>query len=202
MRKPLLFLFAAVPLFLAAQRTTFPLNLSLFNEATAIPFTRIVTVPVHPGIQAGTEWDYKVKSHSRLFQTANLLYYYHQHLNHAIGATTEIGYELRTKPGLSFTGQFGLGYLHTFSVGEEHTFVDGTYVQRADRGNPRLMPSLSLDVGYYLNKESVTSPKLFLRYQSWIEYPYSPGFIPVMTHINLHLGVRLMLQKGGTKHEG
>jgi hypothetical protein len=27
-------------------------------------------------------------------------------------------------------------------------------------------------------------------YQSWLEYPYSPGFIPLMSHTSLQVGTK------------
>jgi len=44
-----------------------------------------------------------------------------------------------------------------------------------------------------LDMLQTNSPKIFMRYQSWAEYPYSPDFIPVMTHINLHLGAKFFI---------
>jgi hypothetical protein len=170
-----------------------PLQVSFFNEATAIPFTKLLTWPVHPGVQVGTDFDYKVTAKSRLFQTANLSYYYHGQLNRGIGLHTELSYEYRSRLGLAGGALLGIGYLHTFATTKEYAFQGGQYVERTDIGNARLYPSLSLDLGYYLAKDDVRSPKVFVRYQAWAEYPYSPGFIPVMTHINLHLGIRCFL---------
>ena len=201
MRKPLILLCLLAPLLLAAQRDPIPLNLSLFNEATALPFTRFVTLPLHPGIQAGTEFDYRVGLHTRLFQTANAYYFHHAHLNQGIGLSTDLGWEYRHRTGLTGGALLGVGYLHSFNVAEEHVLVDGEYVQRADHGNARLTPSLSLELGYCLNRENLSGSKLFLRYQAWAEFPYSPGFIPLMTHINLHLGARIMIpRKEGGSH--
>jgi hypothetical protein len=103
--------------------------------------------------------------------------------------------------GLSFTGLFGLGYMHTFATTEEFTFSDGQYSKKADKGNARLFPSLSLDIGYYLRASEANSPRIFIRYQAWAEYPYSPDFIPVLTHINLHAGVKFFLSKKSISHE-
>ncbi len=36
-----------------------PVSISLLNESTAIPYTRFITTPIHPGIQFGTEADLK-----------------------------------------------------------------------------------------------------------------------------------------------
>ncbi len=181
------------PLLLFGQGKVTPINVSIFNESTAIPFTRFLTTPIHPGFQLGTEFNYKAKKDSRLFQTANISYFYHNYLVQGIGLNTELGYEYRLKYRLAFEGLFGLGYMHTFATAEEFNFTNGHYEKKADRGNARLYPSFSMDIGYYLKKSETNSPKIFLRYQSWAEYPYSPDFIPVMTHINLHVGVKFYI---------
>lgn len=183
-----------IPLLTFGQNKPIPINISLFNESTALPFTKFITLPVHPGIQIGTELNYRMKENSRLFQTANICYFYHNYLAQGIGLNTEIGYEYRLESGLAFSGLFGIGYLHTFATTEEFTLSDGKYVKKADKGNERFYPSLSIDLGYYLKKTD-DSPKLFVRYQSWAEYPYSPDFIPVMTHISLHIGAKFFIFK-------
>lgn len=201
MKKKFIFLFLVLPLFIIGQNREVPINISLFNEATAIPYTQFITVPFHPGIQLGTEFNYKTKGHSRLFQTASINYFYHNHLNQGIGLYSEFGYEYRIQLGLAFSGLFGLGYMHTFATAEEFSLTNGQYESRPDRGNPRLFPSFSLDIGYYLNSENQYSPKIFIRYQSWAEYPFSPGFIPVMTHINLHVGVKFFIKSKKSTNE-
>ncbi|MEQ1553320.1 MAG: hypothetical protein ABL929_04025 [Ferruginibacter sp.] len=193
--KLLLFLLLSTSLWCSAQTKSYPITISLFNESTAIPFTKFVTTPLHPGLQIGTEFNYKSKTHARIFQTVNASYFYHRYLAHGIGLTTELGYEYRLKNGLAFSSLLGVGYLHTFATAEEFIFQNGEYVKKADRGNARINPSLSFDVGYYLNPKSKKSNKIFLRYQSWAEYPYSPNFIPVMAHINLHIGAKFFISK-------
>lgn len=175
------------------QKKALPISVSLFNESTAIPFTQLFTTPIHPGIQIGTEFNYSVKQRARFFQTVNASYYYHNHLTQGIGLTTELGYELRSNFGLAVAGLLGVGYMHTFSTTEEFTFSNGQYEKKPDKGNPRFAPSISIDFGYYLSPKTTNSPKLFLRYQSWVEYPYSPGFIPIMAHINFHVGFKFFI---------
>jgi len=201
MIKRILTVILLVPILLFGQTKSVPVNISVFNEATAVPYSRFITTPIHPGIQIGTEFNFKTKKHGRLFQTANLNYFYHNYLNQGIGITTELGYEYRLSFGLAFEGLLGVGYLHTFATTEEFVFKDGQYEKKADIGNSRLYPTLSLDVGYYFRKSDITSPKIFLRYQSWAEYPYSPGFIPLMTHINLHLGIKFFIKYKSENHE-
>lgn len=184
---------------ISAQTKSFPLSLSVFNEATALPYTRFFTTPVHPGIQASTEFVYKEWQQGRLIQSAGLNYFYHHQLNQGLGLFTELGYEYRIPSGFAFTGWLGIGYMHTFATEEEFTFSEGGYQRKPDGGNARFFPSFSLDIGYYMNKVDASGPKLFLKYQSWVEYPYSPGFIPLMTHINLHVGVKFHILKHSVK---
>ena len=201
MNRFLIILIFTTPAIIYGQDREIPINISLFNESTAIPFTRFVTTPIHPGLQLGTEFNYKVKEHSRLFQTANISYFYHNYLAQGIGLNTELGYEYRLKPGIAFTALLGIGYMHTFATTEEFTFSDGHYEKKADKGNARLYPSLSIDAGYYFKKTEKNSPKIFIRYQSWAEYPYSPDFIPVMTHISLHIGAKFYITKKINRNE-
>ena len=193
MTRLLIYLLFISPTILLGQGKSIPINISLFNESTAIPFTKFVTTPIHPGLQAGTEFVYKTKEHSRLFQTANISYFYHNHLSPGIGINTELGYEYRLNAGLAFEGLFGMGYMHTFATAREFSFINGHYEENIDKGNARLYPSFSLDMGYYIKKTDKSSPKIFIRYQSWVEYPYSPDFIPLMTHINLHVGTKFFI---------
>ena len=176
-----------------SQRKSWPVNISLFSESTAIPFTPFLNTPIHPGIQIGTEFNYKIQPNSRLFQTLDISYFYHNYLAQGIGLTTNLSYELRSNFGLAFTGLLGIGYLRTFSTADEFTFVNGRYEKQTDLGNSRLSPSLAMDVGYYFRPKSIHSPKLFVRYQLWAEYPYSPGFIPIMTHVNIHIGYHFFI---------
>lgn len=182
-----------LPLQLFGQGKSVPLLVSLFNESTAIPFTRFFTTPIHPGLQVGTQFDYRRGAQARIFQTANLSYYYHAQLNHGMAAFTEFGYEFNHKSGLSLAAGMGVGYLHTVSIAKEYVGRDGQFVEGNDRGNSRLYPTLFLQLGYDVAKGSKSGPQLFLRYQPWVEFPYSPGFIPVMTHVNLHLGIQFPL---------
>jgi len=189
------------PALLWSQTKTLPINVSLFNESTAIPFTRFITTPVHPGIQVGTEFDYTSKAHTRLFQTLNASYFYHNYLAQGVGFYSELGFEYRMTSGLSFTGLFGLGYMHTFATTGYSVFYRSHTLCKDYRYSWHDDTSLSLDIGYYLRASEAISPRIFIRYQAWAEYPYSPDFIPVLTHINLHAGVKFFLTKKSISHE-
>jgi hypothetical protein len=170
-----------------------PVRVAFGNEATAIPYTKFFSTPFHPVAQIGTEFAYKENTHNYLYQTANLGYIYHKYLYQGIYLSTELGYDYRFDFGLNLKAMFGLGYLQTFAVSDEYQFKDGEYVLGKDWGNARLMPSLSIGAGYRIKPADTHSPEIFVLYQSWVEYPYSPGFIPLMTHIDLMVGMKFFI---------
>jgi len=181
----------SIPLIGSAQEGQ-RMSFSLYDQSTAVPFTRFFTTPMHPGIQVAAEFDLNDRPRGRFFTAAHLGYFYHAHLAQGFYVGGDLGYETRFKFGLSLAGMLGAGYLRTYVTQPEYIFQNGSYVRRPDKGNGRLMPSISLETGYYFKPER-NSTQLFVRYQSWLEYPYSPGFIELMSHINLHLGVRFTL---------
>jgi len=166
---------------------------SLFNESTSMPYTRFVTTPVHPGIQLGTEFKLREGRGGRMYLGAHGGYFHHDHLAQGFYLGSELGYAYRTAIGTSVGASLGLGYLRTYVTGPEFVFANGSYHRRPDTGNGRMMPSFSLEIGQHLRKEHY-APQLFVRYQTWLEYPYSPGFIELMSHTSLHVGYRFLLR--------
>lgn len=177
-----------------AQDKQFPITISAFNEATTMPFSQFFTAPVHPGLALSTEFNYsKSPKRSRLFQTLGTNYYYHKYLNQAVTVFSELGYEYRFKPGVELSALLGAGYMHSFRTATEYEFKNGSYTTAKNTGVGRITPTFSLETGYYLFPKETNSPKIFVRYQTWIEYPFSPGFIDLMPHSNLHLGVKFFI---------
>jgi hypothetical protein len=170
-----------------AQR---PVTLSVFNEATTLPFTTFFNLPVHPGAQVGTEFQWKESQHFKLYPTVNIGYMFHKNLFHGLYINAETGVDYKTNIGLNIKAKIGLGYMHTFSTQQEYQFKNGVFESKADGGNARLMSSITFGLGYTMNRENPRSPEIFALYQPWVEYPYSPGFIPLMSHTNLHFGAK------------
>lgn len=194
-----IFMLAALPFLLGqsvkAQKKPTPVAIAVFNEATAIPFTKLLTTPVHPGVQAGTGVFYKQKKHSQLFQSLNIGYIFHSRLYHGFFVSTELGYDYKFNFGLNLKTSVGIGYMHSFRTQKEYQFKNGSYESKPDRGNGRATVSLGTGLGYRLQKKNIYSPEIFMMYQGWAEYPFSPGFIPVMTHTNLQLGTKFFINK-------
>jgi hypothetical protein len=163
---------------------------SVFNESTSVPFTRFITTPVHPGVQLGAEMPWRDGRRFAVSPALNIGYMFHNKLFQGLYVNLEMAVDVKTGFGLRMKSKLGLGYLHTFTTGQEFQHTDGGWESRRDRGNARLMPSLSLGLGYGLNSSSPGSTEVFVMYRSWLEYPYSPGFIPLMAHTDLSLGVK------------
>lgn len=163
---------------------------ALFNESTSIPYTRFFTTPVHPGVQLGAEMPWKENNRLALSPALNIGYMFHHKLFQGLYVNLEMGLDVKTRFGLRFKSRLGLGYLHTFPTGSTYRQVNGEWEQGVDRGNARLMPALSLGLGYDLKPASARGTEIFVLYWSWLEYPYSPGFIPMMSHTDLSLGVK------------
>ena len=165
-------------------------KISVFNESTSIPFTRAWSTPIHPGVQVGTDLPWREGRHFQLYPSISVGYLFHRDLYQAVYVNVELGYDYRFDFGLNLKSAFGLGYMHSFTTRTEYQLEDGSYQPAPDRGNARVMPSLSLGMGYRFKPSDPLSPEIFTMYQAWLEYPYSPGFIPLMTHTNLHLGIK------------
>lgn len=165
-----------------------PVKIALINEATAVPFYRIINTPIHPGLQVGTEFEWKESRTLRLYPAVNIGYMFHKRLFQGVYVNAELGFDLTFNFGLNLKSTVGLGYMHTFATQEEFQFKDGQYKRGWDRGNPRIIPSFGVGFGYRVNPKKTKSAEVFVMYQGWLEYPYSPGFIPLMSHTNLLIG--------------
>lgn len=190
MKRVLLLIFLFPGAVTYAQDNSLPLRISISNEATAIPFTKIPVEPVHPGVQLGTEFMWRESSHFRLYPAVNIGYMFHKNLFQGLYVNGELGFDYKFSFGLNLKSALGIGYLHTFATQQEFQFENGRYKKGRDKGNSRVMPSLSLGAGYRFEPDNYRSPELFVLYQTWLEYPYSPGFIPLMSHTNIHMGVK------------
>ncbi|ULQ50906.1 hypothetical protein [Flavihumibacter fluvii] len=180
------------PAYLEAQS---PITITLQNEATAIPFTRAFTRPIHPGIQVGTEGNYSSNNSARFYQTLSIGYIFHRHLFKGLYIHTALGYDYGFSSGINLKAQVGIGYMRSFSTGKEYQFTNGQYKPGRDRGNSRFLFSVAPGLGYRFDNENSYSTEIFTMYKGWLEYPFSPGFIPVMTHISQELGLSVYPNK-------
>lgn len=185
---------ALLLLFTSALNAQQAITVAVINESTTIPFSSFVETPIHPGFQIGTEFAGRSKKQFRWYPAINVGYLFHEKLFQGLYANVDLGVDFDTRTGFNLKSKMGLGYLHTFTNQQEYQWNGLEYQSKRDAGNARVMPSIALGIGYHNRRRNPESPEFFLLYQSWIEYPYSPGFIPLMSHTNLHLGTKFFIK--------
>ncbi|WP_127136904.1 hypothetical protein [Flagellimonas oceanensis] len=186
-------LFLAIPMACFCQKKGFPIRILAGNEATAIPLKELWTSPSHLTVQLGSEFSHNSHKSHYLYQTINVGYILHEQLFQGGYINSEIGYDYRLGFGLNLKGLIGLGYLHTFSTEEEYIFKEGKYESATDSGNSRMMPSLAAGMGFRTNANNPKSPEILILYKAWVELPYSPGFISIMSHTDISLGIKFFI---------
>lgn len=179
----LLFPFTAT----AQDSQNYPITISVFNQGVSYPYSQLITQPIHPGVMLETNHFFKSGTHSWGWNVS-VGYYFHRHFANGFFLQGNLLYRYQSASGIYGQLLLGTGYLHVFRAADEYKLQNGKYVKNTDWGNGRIMPSIGIELGYKLRKEEPLSSSVFIRYQTWIQYPFSPGFIPLLSHTNLHLG--------------
>lgn len=163
-------------------------EIAVFNESTSVPFSGVALRPLHPGVQIGTDIPWHESKNHKTYISLNLRYIFHKNLFRALSINLELGYDFKANFGMNLKTSVGVGYMHSFNVNKEYLFKNGRYTENKDRGNSRFVPSFSYGLGYRFKPDTFHSNEIFAKQQYWLEMPYSPGFIPLMSHANTMLG--------------
>jgi len=170
------------------SRQIYPIEVSLFSESVSLGFVPLFTKP-HPGVQVGTEFYYRRRTGSELFQSLHIGGYYHAKVHSAGFFGTEFGYR-------KYFGNFfldikaGLGYMLQYSYLYRYTETSpGVYTKSMPLAH-RLTPSVNAGAGYRIRPGF----SLFLRYGIFMEYPFNYKGIPVLPHETFHIGARFALK--------
>jgi hypothetical protein len=195
----LLIMGVSLQLLALGQGQQWPLSISVFNNATALPpgvITSLVSEPLHPGFTIGTAYKYNNSVQHELFQTVKLGYFYHRYSQHAIQFYTETGYRYNTRYGLDFGPLLGGGYLHSVPATQVFELNNaGEYAKRASIGRPQAMVSTALEVGYSTARLTQRPLRFFMTYQFWLQFPFVKQYVPLLPSTALHAGVSFPLSK-------
>ncbi|WP_318312745.1 hypothetical protein [Flagellimonas crocea] len=181
------FLIAVFPQRITAQN---PMSITLLNESTSIPPSISKINPWHPGLEVGTDVTLHENRHHKTYFSLSIRYIFHKNLYQAIALNVGFGYDYKMEYGGNLKTGASLGYMHTFSTEEEYRLVNGKYQPNRDKGNSRFISSLSFGLGHRFDPNNFESTEVFLKQQYWVEFPYSPGFIPIMSHSTSMLGTK------------
>lgn len=163
------------------------LRLTLFDETTALPFTRLVEPPLHPGAMVGvTAWQHQgeLLDH-RLY--LSLSGYHHARIENTLVLGPEWQTTFWPRPWLGLSGAVGLGYKQAFYPGPAYgQSEDGTWERQVDLGQAQVCGTLGLG----LEVPVAQSWSLISQYRATIDAPTSLyGASPFLTHVMLHVGV-------------
>ncbi len=177
----------------SSAKKQFPLEMSFINHAVTMPFAAIVLKPIHPGFNLGTEYAYAQGRWGRFFQSLQAGYYYNKYNAKALFLLTGAGFRYRLPFGLLGDAGLGVGYLHSFHPTEVFAQdASGEYARIRDTGKPAFVAFMSLGLGMDLSNLTGWPVCLFVRYQPYIQTPYSPTS-SIFPQALFHFGVRVQL---------
>ncbi len=149
---------------------TMPLKISILDESISFPNFWFTDYAFNPSLMIGTEHILKEKGNHDWHLAGNLGFYQHKDWQNGVFLNAEIAYRYHFKR-LSIAPKFGLGYAHTFSPKSVYQFENGEYKPVKEFGNPTLMPSLSIELAFKINKTE-QSPEVFLTFMESAEIPF------------------------------
>ncbi|NRB54200.1 MAG: hypothetical protein HRU41_41515 [Saprospiraceae bacterium] len=176
-----------------AQTTkTYPLEISIFNNATLLPGAAKLGVfgwPIHPGLRAGILFPLKQREKRTWFLTAQLAYHYHQYVHHGLQVYSDLGYRHNLSQKFDIEGRLGLGYLHAISAVPSFELVEGNYQKRSNSGRAQATGGATLGLGYQIAPDW----RLFLQTQFYLQIPFVREYVPILPNLAFHTGVQLPL---------
>lgn len=160
------------PTELSAQSAqAFPISISLLDESPNLPTFGFVRYPFHPAMRIGTEYLLREGARSDWHLAPSIGGWYHPRNEVGLFVQMEGGYRYRLKRWY-VAPRVGLGYAHRINLPPEYRHEDGQWVETNSLGDPYLMLSATINLGFRL-QESEQSPALFLSWGQSIQAPFS-----------------------------
>jgi hypothetical protein len=173
-----------------------PLEFAIGNFSVGMPFSKIFINKFYPAITVGTEFYYRNKTYSQIYQTAHFGGYYTKYSTSALFVNTEIGYRYTFGFGLFADVNLGVGYSHLFRPNAIYKLNNnGEYEQVPDWGKPSLMADYSLSIGYNFTKYLRKPVSVFLRYGNYLQLFYNDPDIPVLPQNSFQIGTRFLINQ-------
>ena len=168
---------------LPAERTSWPLLVSVQFHSLALPFQDIRRVSSNVGIALGTEFRYNERGN--LIQSFQTGYYRNRYAGDGLFIFTQAGY--RPHVGSVYADvKAGLGWHYTFHPNTTLTLNEGQWQTAGRTGKGLLMLPLGLSIGY--DGPSMVSP--FVGYHFFVLAGYNPS-VPVVPNQLLQAGARI-----------
>jgi hypothetical protein len=153
--------------------------------------------PLHLGIQTGVNYRWNKNTTHQFVQSANLGYFYHEYLQHAIQLYSEIGYELHLKNGLQIN-PLSIGGGYVLSILDMNTVIFDETTQQFETvrfpTNHNFVISLGGGLGYTSKLSIQDRPITFLLdYRLQIQGIMMRNNVPFVAYTPLILGISMPL---------
>lgn len=177
-----------------------PIDIALGNFSVGLPFSKVLIHKFYPIATLGTEFYYRNKKHSQIYQAVKIGGYYTKYNTSALFVNTEIGYRYILGFGLFADANLGAGYSHLFRPNAIYKSNEGEYKQIRDWGKPSLMADFSLSAGYDFSKKLNKPVSVFARYSNLIQLFYNAD-IPVLPQNSFQIGTRFLINQNKKSNE-
>jgi len=178
-----------------------PIDFAFGNFLVGMPFSNIFINKFYPLVTIGTEFYYRNKNKSQIYQTAKIGGYYNKYNTSSFFINTEIGYRYTFGFGLFADANLGVGYSHLFHPNAIYKPNDnGEYEQVRDWGKPSIMADYLLSIGYDFSKRLNKPASIFLRYGNYMQLFYNSD-IPVLPQNSFQIGIRFFVNQNQKLNE-
>jgi hypothetical protein len=194
MRKYIMILLLALPLFLPAQSPVrHYMGLAVMNTQTDLPFGKFTGMfykAFHPGIEFSYGKNFSIKARHDWYYDFRLAYFYHRFVQHGIPLYSNLGYRYKFNQRWSASGELGAGYLHSIPATAKFG-LNGEGVYENDKGIGRMQVNtcFAIGAGYLLNPSVPSSLKLFIIYQQRLQMPFVKSYVPVLPYNSIMIGI-------------
>jgi hypothetical protein len=203
-KKLFTFLFAAIPLLVAAQSnpgnavySRLPVRILFGNQSVGFPYQNLSSA-FRPAFAIGTEFRYNKNPKHRLFQTAGISYSSSEEIGNKAILGTEFGYRFTHQTGLFADISLGLGIVsqsHPRAI-YQYNSATGEYDSTKDKGTGGMALINGMSLGYDFSKKGKYPLSVFLKNSIFIQSPYfAVKSFTIMPHSFTQIGLSLKIKK-------
>jgi hypothetical protein len=173
-----------------AQLKPKTLRVAFLNEAIKLPDSRLLSGPLHPTLNVGTDLRVRSKKHWQSALGADFYYNYHRLTEHALmlDASYRLGY--RFGFGLQLNLHTALGYKHAILAGDKFALKEGEYQKTTHWGKAMLNAKIGLGLEYPVSQRY----SLLADYKAMGAYPTGGFFVPFSAHTLVGAGLKINLK--------
>jgi|GEM_PF-6228414 len=177
------------------SKPSLPITFSAFSisPGTFLDSWHLPTLPAllsaGAGLQVGTEFYYRNRPASQLFQTLSLSAYHQYGVETGLMASSALGYRKYLGP-VSLEAQLGAGLLRTRSIPAYTEQTPSGGYRSAHAAKQAIVPTIGLGLGYRVNWRTA----FFLRYDLTVQPQFDHPRFGIRQLRQLHLGGRFNLR--------